>query len=207
MCGGCGSRGVRTDRDDSCMRVQLNVCVRTVTVTTNSFEKYGCTWGSRRVSSRSRLGDAYRIAARRAARRLTHVSQARANRTNTSTHTGEYSTRTYSMPLRHRTQACNGWRSARADQRAPQASHHSIRGYRMPWRPHRSTLTLPSILLPSGTFARRQHAPRFLSWRSRSILDAEALVEKLRHCGLPLLALCPRRLARCSQRCWRCGAS
>ena len=166
MCGGCGSRGVRTDRDKvSCMRVQLNVCVWTVTVTTNSFEKYGCTWGSRRVSSRSRLGDAYRIAARRAARRLTHVRLARIARTLPHTLVN-CSTRTYSMPPRHHTQACNGWRSARADQRAPQAPHHASRGYRMPWRPHRSTLTFAV------------HSPAF-----RHICTAAA------RATLPLLAL------------------
>ena len=138
-------------------------------------------------------GSAMHIGYRRAPRRsAAHSRQARANRTNTSTHTGEFSTRTYSMPPRRRTQACNGWRSARADQRAPQASHHASRGYRMPWRPHRSTLTLPSILLPSGTFARRQHAPRLLSLGAHAA--SLTLRPLLRNCAIAasLFSRCAR---------------
>ena len=191
MCGGCGSRGVRTDRDDSCMRVQLNVCVWTVTVTTNSFEKYGCTWGSRRVSSRSRLGDAYRIAARRAARRLTHVRLARIARTLPHTPGNTPLVHTACLLGVARRRATDG---AAHVQTSARLRHHTTPAVDTVCRGgHIARLSpSPSILLPSATFARRQHAPRLLSLGAHAA--SLTLRPLLRNCAIAasLFSRCAR---------------
>ena len=145
-----------------------------------------------RVSSRSRLGDAYRIAARRAAPGGSLTSGSRESHEHFAHTPGK-------SPLVHtacllgvaRRRATDG---AADVQTSARLRHHTTPAVDTVCRGgHIARLSpSPSILLPSATFARRQHASRVLSLGAHAA--SLTLRPLLRNCAIAasLFSRCAR---------------